>query len=118
MHCGHLCLGLFVLVLLAILGPYFALNRETRTLDAPMREALGGTYVMLPGGVTHYELSGPADGEKVVLIHGGTIPFYAWDAQMPPLHDAGFRVLRMVRSRLFGTRHRGASKRLLSGIGR
>ena len=94
MHCGHLCLGLFALVLLAILGPYFALNRETRTLDAAMRDALAGTYVTLPDGVTHYELSGPEGGETVVLIHGGTIPFYTWDAQMQPLRDAGFRVLR------------------------
>ena len=85
---------LLVLVLLAILAPYFALHRETRTLDAPSREALGGTYVTLPSGVTHYELSGPVDGPAVVLIHGGTIPFFMWDAQMPPLREAGFRVLR------------------------
>jgi len=84
----------FALVLLAILGPYFVLNRETRTLDAPIREALSGTYVTLPDGITQYELSGPEDGETVVLIHGGTIPFYTWDAQMQPLRDAGFRILR------------------------
>jgi pimeloyl-ACP methyl ester carboxylesterase len=82
------------LALLAILGPYFALNRETQTLDGPVREALSGSYVTLSAGVTHYELSGPEDGETVVLIHGGTIPLYAWDAQVSPLRDAGFRVLR------------------------
>ena len=91
---GLLWLGLLAVLLIAILGPYLALHREARTLDAATRKALGGTYVTLPGGVTHYELSGPADGPTVVLIHGGTIPFYAWDAQVPALHDAGFRVLR------------------------
>jgi pimeloyl-ACP methyl ester carboxylesterase len=94
MHCGHLCLGLFAVVLIAIVAPYLALNRETRSLDASARKARGGTYVTLPDGVTHYELSGPKEGPVVVLIHGGTIPFYAWDAQMPALHEAGFRVLR------------------------
>ncbi|MBW2214946.1 MAG: alpha/beta hydrolase, partial [Deltaproteobacteria bacterium] len=91
---GLLWLGLLAVLLIAILGPYLALHREARTLDAATRKALGGTYVTLPSGVTHYELSGPADGPTVVLIHGGTIPFYAWDAQVPALHDAGFRVLR------------------------
>jgi pimeloyl-ACP methyl ester carboxylesterase len=87
-------LGLLAAVLLAIIAPYLALNREARSLDAATREALGGTYITLSGGVTHYELSGPPNGPVVVLIHGGTIPFYAWDAQMPALHEAGFRVLR------------------------
>lgn len=94
MHCGHLCLGLFAVVLIAVAAPYLALHREARSLDAPAREALGGTYVTLPDGVTHYELSAPKEGPVVVLIHGGTIPFYAWDAQMFALQEAGFRVLR------------------------
>jgi len=87
-------LSVLVVMLLAILGPYIALRREARVLDAPTREALGGTYITLPGGVTHYELSGPAGGPVVVLIHGGTIPFFTWDAQMPALREAGFRILR------------------------
>lgn len=89
-----LWLGLLAIMVLAILGPYLAFHREARTLDAPAREALGGTYVTLPSGVTHYELAGRADGPVVVLIHGATIPFFAWDAQMPALLEAGFRVLR------------------------
>jgi pimeloyl-ACP methyl ester carboxylesterase len=87
-------LGLSAAVLIAIVAPYLALNRETRSLDAATREALGGTYITLSDGVTHYELSGPSEGPLVVLVHGGTIPFYAWDAQMPALREAGFRVLR------------------------
>jgi len=87
-------LVLLAVTLLAIVGPYLALHREARTLDAPTRDALGGTYVTLPSGVTHYELTGPANGQVVVLIHGGTIPFFTWDALMPAVLEAGFRVLR------------------------
>ena len=94
MHCAHLGLGMLVAGSIEIVAPYFALDRETRSLDAPTRETLGGTYVRLPDGVTHYELSGPATGAIVVLIHGGTIPLYAWDVQVPALHEAGLRVLR------------------------
>jgi len=89
-----LWLGLLAIMVLAILGPYLAFHREARTLDGPIRETLGGTYVTLPSGVTHYELTGRPDGPVVVLIHGGTIPFFAWDTQMPALLEAGFRVLR------------------------
>ena len=91
---GRIGLGLLAILVIAIMGPYLALDREVRALDAPTRETLGGDYVSLPEGVTHYELSGREHGAVVVLIHGGTIPFYAWDAQVPALRDAGMRVLR------------------------
>ena len=91
---GLLWLALLAVLLVAILGPYLALRREVRTLDAAARKALGGRYVTLPSGVTHYELSGPEDGPTVVLIHGGTIPLYTWDAQVSALRNAGFRILR------------------------
>ena len=70
------------------------LRRETQTLDEQAREDLGGTYVKLSEGVSHYELSGPDDGPVIVLVHGGTIPLFTWDSQMPALHEAGYRVLR------------------------
>lgn len=91
---NHLWLALLAVVLLAIFAPYVALRREAQTLDEPTRKALGGSYVKLPDGVTHYELSGPDDGPAVVLVHGGTIPLFAWDSQMSALREAGYRVLR------------------------
>jgi pimeloyl-ACP methyl ester carboxylesterase len=105
MQSGYLWLGAIAVLAIATLVPYFARHRETKTLDAAARVAQGGTYVALSDGVTHYELRGAADGPIVVLIHGGTIPFYAWDAQVPALIDAGFRVLRYTQ---FG---RGFSER-------
>lgn len=50
--------------------------------------------ISLPLGETHYELTGPADGPFVVLLHGGSIPMWTWDPQVPGLAAAGFRVLR------------------------
>jgi pimeloyl-ACP methyl ester carboxylesterase len=85
------------LVVLALLVPYVALKRETRELNDEVREARGGSYVELSEGVTHYELSGPEDGPVVVLVHGGSIPFYVWDAQAPALANAGHRVLRYTQ---------------------
>ncbi len=67
--------------------------RERRALDAAARQALGGSYVELADGVTHYRLIGPADGQVVVMLHGGTVPLWTWELQMPALVEAGFRVL-------------------------
>lgn len=91
---SHIWLAVVAIALLAIFVPYIALNRESQTLDELSRANLGGSYVELAGGVTHYELSGPEEGPVALLIHGGTIPLFTWDAQLPALHEAGYRVLR------------------------
>ena len=70
-----------------------ARHRETRQLDAAARAAVGGDYIELGDGVTHYELQGPEDGQVVVLLHGGTVPLWTWTLQLPALVEAGFRVL-------------------------
>ncbi len=97
MQTGYLSLGVAIVLALAILAPYVACRRETKTLDPAARNAVGGSFVELTDGVTHYELTGPPEAPVVVLIHGGTIPLYAWDAQVPALLDAGFRVLRYTQ---------------------
>jgi pimeloyl-ACP methyl ester carboxylesterase len=86
-----------VVVLLIIITPlslYATSDIETKDLDDTARTQAGGSYVTLPQGVTHYELSGPEDGQVVVLLPGATIPMYVWDAQVEPLTKAGYRVLR------------------------
>jgi pimeloyl-ACP methyl ester carboxylesterase len=97
MQSGHLWLGAIAVLAISIFVPYFTCKRETKPLDSEARAARGGSYVKLRDGVTHYELRGPAGAPVVVLIHGGTIPFYAWDAQVPALLKAGFRVLRYTQ---------------------
>ena len=77
----------------ALIGLYYALDNETNILDQAERERLGGNYIRLSDGVTHYELGGPKNGRVVVLVHGGTVPMWVWDRQVEALVDAGYRVL-------------------------
>ncbi len=86
-----------VVILLIVITPlslYATANVETKDLDDAARAQAGGSYVKLSEGVTHYELTGPENGQVVVLIHGATIPMYLWDAQVDALAKAGYRVLR------------------------
>ena len=94
-----------VLVVLAVAaaavcyGIYRRNDQEVLTLDGAARQtrevlASGGSYVELKEGVTHFELSGPADAQTVVLVHGFSVPYYIWDPTFTALTSAGFRVLR------------------------
>ena len=75
-------------------GIYRILDPEVNELNAATRTKLGGSYIQLSDGVTHYKLEGPQDAKAVVLVHGATIPIWTWDQQVPALTRAGFRVLR------------------------
>jgi pimeloyl-ACP methyl ester carboxylesterase len=85
---------LLALPILALIAYCVARNPERTTLDASVREAAGGQYVALSKGVTHYDISGPADGAPVVLVHGFSVPLYIWDPTAAALSTAGYRVLR------------------------
>lgn len=86
-------LGAVAVAAVALGGAYVALDREDIVLDEAQRAEWGGTYQRLSDGVTHYRLDGPVDGPLVVLVHGGTIPIWTWDAQVPAFASAGYRVL-------------------------
>ena len=73
---------------------YVAADIEKNDLNDVTRAEIGGSFVRLPGGTTHYEISGPEAGQPVVLVHGSTIPMYVWDQQVNDLAKAGFCVLR------------------------
>jgi len=97
-----------VVILVVIITPlliYASADIEKKDLDDAARTQQGGSYVKLPDGITHYELTGPETGQVVVLVHGFSVPMYIWDAQVEPLTQAGFRVLRYT---MFG---RGYSDR-------
>ena len=85
--------ALFVIVLALLVTIYYILDPETKKLDKSERDKLGGTYIELSNGFTHYKLAGSPDGKLVVLVHGGTIPNWTWDKQVLALVDSGFRVL-------------------------
>ncbi len=86
--------GFFVLVIIILIGTYYLINPETSELNETERARLGGTYVRLSDGITHYKLEGKDEGGLVVLVHGGRVPMWTWDKQAQSLTDAGFRVLR------------------------
>ncbi|KAJ7806889.1 Alpha/Beta hydrolase protein [Mycena olivaceomarginata] len=53
----------------------------------------GGVYVQLPMGRVRYWLIGPTSGKKIVLVHGISIPSFAFARLAPILAAAGYRVL-------------------------
>ncbi len=86
--------AIILIVIITLYSIYASANIEKKDLDDAARTQQGGSYISLPDGVTHYELSGPATGRVVVLVHGATIPMYLWDEQFTALAGAGYRVLR------------------------
>lgn len=87
-------LGVLAAVILAAAALPLVLDPETEVLDAEARRQASGQFVQLASGITHYELAGPRDGFPVVMIHGGSVPYYVWDETFGDLVQAGFRVLR------------------------
>jgi len=89
-------LGLFAAaaLLVAAGGWWLLRNPEREVLTDAARAATGSTFAALPSGVTRFELSGPAEGAPVVLVHGFSVPMYIWDSTVTALTGAGFRVLR------------------------
>jgi pimeloyl-ACP methyl ester carboxylesterase len=87
----------FLFILIVSISLYLILNPEKNEINNAARISLGGTYVNLSDGFTHYKLQEPAkglnNGSLVVLIHGGTIPIWTWDHQNKALTNAGFSVL-------------------------
>ena len=89
-------LGLVVFLLLGLgaIAGYRARNPERLTLDAAARQGVPGRFVSLGDGVTHYDVAGPDSGQRVMLIHGFSVPSYIWDSTAIALAGAGFRVAR------------------------
>ncbi|OQX99374.1 MAG: hypothetical protein B6I20_10030 [Bacteroidetes bacterium 4572_117] len=81
------------IMLFVLVGIYYILDPETKELNKKERKKLGGAYIELSDGFTHYKLEGAENGQLVVLVHGGTIPKWAWDNQIEALTAIGCRVL-------------------------
>ncbi|MET9850806.1 alpha/beta hydrolase [Streptomyces ossamyceticus] len=72
---------------------YFVASGEDRKLTADSRRALRGSFIELSDGVTHYELTGPEEGDVVLMAGGLTIPLFYWDGLVSELHARGLRTL-------------------------
>lgn len=73
---------------------YKALSKlaETLELSDEERKKLGGSFISLPCGNTHYELKG--EGEAIVLVHGYATPYHIYDKLFEKFTQMGYRVLR------------------------
>jgi len=82
-----------LLLAMAVIS-YFSFNRETKQLDDRARKSVSGNHIHLQDGTVHYEITGPENGQPIVLIHGGSIPYFVWDRNAPALAGSGFRTIR------------------------
>lgn len=51
-------------------------NPERLGLDRAARREAPGHFLTLGDGVTHYDGAGPDSGQRVVLVHGFSVPSY------------------------------------------
>lgn len=73
---------------------YWVRNPEHLTMDADARRGASGRFITLSDGVTHYDVAGTDSGQRVILVHGFSVPSYIWDSTSVALTTAGFRVAR------------------------
>jgi pimeloyl-ACP methyl ester carboxylesterase len=67
---------------------------EKKELTPAERKPIGGSFIKLSRGITHYQLAGPDTGRVIILVHGFSVPEYIWDTTYKYLYRHGFRVLR------------------------
>ncbi len=72
----------------------FPVRNETKEINADARNSAGGSFIQLPGGVTHYEAGGNETSDTVVLVHGFSVPYFIFDPTFEFLSRSGFRVIR------------------------
>jgi len=89
-----LIIAAVAVVLCGIAVAYVVRNPERSDMDAVARRGVGGQFVTLGDGVTHYDVAGPDTGQRVLLAHGFSVPSYIWDSTVTALAGAGFRVAR------------------------
>jgi len=89
-----LLIVIIVLAVILFLLPLITGDLEQKQVTDQVRGELGLSFLKLSDGSVHYEISGPEDGEVVVLVHGNAAPLFSWDNNITALTAAGFRVIR------------------------
>ena len=87
--------------LLLIVVAFIAINTnaqfkdpEQKIMNAEARKAVGGSFIKLSDGITHYEKAGVAKNGVVLLVHGFSVPYFIWDGFFENLVKEGFQVIR------------------------
>ena len=91
----------FALILVTLMlgyGLYRALDLVNPVIDGPERARLSAagltrSFIESPSGTIHYRVEGPVDGVPVVLVPGLSTPLFVFDALVPDLAAAGYRVI-------------------------
>lgn len=83
----------FILLLAALAAAPFAIEHYRPKMSDGRRGSAPGQFAELSQGVTHYHLSGPAEGPLIVCVHGLTTPGFVWAPLAKGLVATGFRVL-------------------------
>ena len=65
---------------------------ETLELNDEARKKYSGSYIELPQGMTHYEMTG--SDEAVVLVHGYSTPYFVYDKLYARFAQLGYKVIR------------------------
>ena len=91
---GRLGALVAVVIVVGLVGYSRARNPERLELDDAARKTAVGRFIRLSEGITHYDVAGPDSGQRVVLVHGFSVPYYIWDSTVAALTAAGFRVAR------------------------
>lgn len=68
--------------------------RENRILDSAARSNIGGSFIDLPQGNMHYEITGTDTSKTVLLVCGFSAGYYIYDSTFQYLKNAGFKVIR------------------------
>ncbi|MFT4572181.1 MAG: pimeloyl-ACP methyl ester carboxylesterase [Hyphomicrobiaceae bacterium] len=85
---------LAVAALLYAVGLPFHNDQEHFVLDEAARAGHSGRYLPLHHGVTHYDVTGPENGDLVVFVHGFSSPAFVWGRIPHLLGKAGYRTVR------------------------
>ena len=82
-----------LLLLTAVIAAPFAIEHYRAVMSDGRRGSAPGQFVELSQGVTHFHLSGPAEGPLILCVHGLTTPSFVWNQLTKGLTALGFRVL-------------------------
>ncbi|GAM64773.1 alpha/beta hydrolase fold precursor [Vibrio ishigakensis] len=69
------------------------LSHENRYLSEVLKASPDIQTIRLRHGDTHYQLKGESHDPVVVLVHGFSVPSFAWEANQEALIENGFQVL-------------------------
>jgi len=104
--------GLFLILLGVVAITPFVIERRKPDMDDSIRDLAPNEFAKLSDGHTHYQWHGDPDGPVLVCVHGLTTPSFVWEALLPGLTEAGYRVLTYdLYGRGMSDRPKGAQTR-------